>query len=372
MRSLVKKAIDKARKKIETKKKVGEKDLEKVFKKSIANIFVVGCGGAGGNTISRMQEVGIKGAKLTAVNTDAQDLLESKADKKVLIGKKLLKGLGAGSNPDVGESAAKESKQDIKGALRKADLVFVTCGLGGGTGTGSAPIVSEISQNIGALTVAVVTLPFTVEGRTRVENALKGLARLKKSTDTIIIIPNDKILEVAPDLPIDEAFGVADEILTNAVKGIVELITKPGLVNLDFADLKTILKNGGAALIGLGESQTEKTIETRALEAVEDALTSPLLDVDISQAKRALINVMGGKDLTIKEAEMVVESVASRIHPESHVIWGATIDKEIKDGKVRVMVVVAGGRFPYLEGVTEEDIKIPEKALMDLDIKFVD
>jgi cell division protein FtsZ len=201
---------------------------------------------------------------------------------------------------------------------------------------------------------------------------LKGLAKLKKSADTIIVIPNDKILEIAPDLPINTAFTVADEILTNAVKGITELITRPGLVNLDFADLRTILKKGGAAMIGLGESQTEKAIESRALEAVEDALTSPLLDVDISSAQRALVNVMGGPDMTIKEAEMVVEAVASKIHPHSHIIWGATIDEENKSPRLRVMVVIAGGKFPYLEGVTTKDFTLPSEKEIDLEIKFVD
>lgn len=329
---------------------VQDEELAKILETSQARIRVVGCGGGGCNTVERMSEVGITGAETFAVNTDAQDLLSTRADHKLLIGRKLTRGLGAGSNPSVGEAAAKESMQDLRDALDKSDLIFITCGMGGGTGTGSAPVVAEIAKEMNALTVAVVTLPFTVEGKRRMENAMDGLAKMRKNADTIIVIPNDKILEIAPDLPVNAAFKVADEVLTNAVKGITEMVTKPGLINLDFADLRTILDKGGAAMIGLGESETEEASEARALEAVENALTSPLLDVDISDASRALVNVVGGSDMTLREAEMVVETVSEKIHPDAHIIWGAMIDDKLAKNKVQAMVVIAGGRFPYLDG----------------------
>lgn len=324
-------------------------DLVDMLESNKAKIMVVGCGGGGCNTIERMNEVGINGATTFAVNTDAQDLLSTSSDKKFLIGKKLTRGMGSGSDPQIGESAAKESVEDLKEIMVSSDMVFITCGLGGGTGTGSAPVVAEISKTIKALTVAVVTLPFTVEGKKRMENAMFGLEKLQDSTDTIIVIPNDKILEIAPDLPINAAFKVADEVLTNAVKGITEMVTKPGLINLDFADLKTILSRGGAAMIGLGESSKNESSESRALEAVENALTSPLLDVEIENATRALVNVTGGSDMTLREAEMIVETVSSKIHQSSHIIWGAIVDENLPKNQIQAMVVIAGGKFPYIE-----------------------
>jgi cell division protein FtsZ len=327
----------------------GDDELVKLLETNQAKIKVVGCGGAGGNTIQRMTEVGISGAETIAINTDAQDLLTHHAEKKLLIGKELTRGLGSGSDPAIGEAASRESVQELTEMLQEADLLFVTCGLGGGTGTGSAPIVAEIGKEVKALTIAIVTLPFTVEGRKRMENAMNGLAALRKHADTVIVIPNDKILEIAPDLPVNAAFKVADEVLTNAVKGITEMVTKPGLINLDYADLKTILQRGGAAMIGLGESKSNDKSEARALEAVENALTSPLLDVDIREAPRALVNVIGGSDMTLKEAEMIVETVSSKIHHSAHIIWGAMIDDTIARNQVQAMVVIAGGKFPYLE-----------------------
>ncbi len=326
-------------------------DLVRILEESQARIMVIGCGGGGCNTINRMTEVGIKGAVTFAINTDAQDLLKVNADRKLLIGKRLTRGLGAGSDPSIGEAAARESEAEIKSVLENFDLVFVTCGMGGGTGTGSAPAIAEIAKANKLLTVGIVTLPFTVEGYRRMENAMDGLLKLRENTDTIIVIPNDKILEIAPDLPINAAFKVADEVLTNAVKGITEMVTKPGLINLDFADLKTILSRGGAAMIGLGESTNNAGAnpEARALEAVENALTSPLLDVDISNANRALVNVVGGADMTLREAEVIVETVSSKIHASSHIIWGAMVDDSLPKNHVQAMVVIAGGKFPYLE-----------------------
>jgi len=353
------------------KKKSGDddQDIIDMLEASKAKIRVVGCGGGGCNTINRMTEVGILGAETIAVNTDAQDLLKVKADRKILIGKKLTRGLGAGSDPSVGEASAQESIEDLADILSDSDLVFITCGMGGGTGTGSAPVVAELVKDRKALTIGVVTLPFSVEGKKRIENAMHGLANLRQNADTVIVIPNDKILEIAPDLPINAAFKVADEVLTNAVKGITEMITKPGLINLDFADLRTILERGGAAMIGLGESSSEgANSDSRALEAVENALTSPLLDVDITNAGRALINVVGGSDMTLREAEMIVEAVSAKISSNAHIIWGAMIDDSIPKNHIQAMVVIAGGRFPYLD----DDGKPAGSGPIDLGIEFAD
>ncbi|MFA6889322.1 MAG: cell division protein FtsZ, partial [Candidatus Woesearchaeota archaeon] len=300
-------------------------ELEQILAKQKATIKVIGCGGGGNNTINRVTEVGIEGAETIAINTDAQDLLYTNSDKKILIGKELTKGLGAGSMPRVGEEAARESEHDIKEKLDGADMVFITCGLGGGTGTGSAPVVAEIAKKLGALTVAIVTMPFAMEGKRRYENALIGLEKLEAQVDTLIVIPNEKLLELAPDLPLHTAFKVADEILTNAVKGIAELVTKAGLVNLDFADIRTVMGNGGVALIGVGESDSEN----RAVEAVEKAINNPLLDVDISGANGALINVSGGPDMTLEEAKRIVETVSDRFDPDARIIWGAQISEDL-------------------------------------------
>ncbi|MBI5553143.1 MAG: cell division protein FtsZ [Candidatus Diapherotrites archaeon] len=359
-----------SRKPTEGESKVGHDndELRAIIEENSARIIVVGVGGGGCNTINRMSEVGILGAETFAVNTDAQDLLKVNADRKILIGKKLTRGLGSGSNPSVGEGAAQESVEDLSQLMSRADLVFITCGMGGGTGTGAAPVLAEITKSKKALTIGVVTLPFTVEGKRRIQNAMEGLARMRQYADTIIVIPNDKILEIAPDLPLNAAFKVADEVLTNAVKGITEMVTKPGLINLDFADLRTILEKGGAAMIGLGESVSDKVSDSRALEAVENALTSPLLDVDISGANRALVNVIGGTDMTLREAEMIVEAVSSRIHQDAHIIWGAMIDDSLPRNQIQAMVVVAGGKFPYLEGVSTKN----GESQVDLGIQFTD
>ncbi len=323
------------------------KELEEILAGLTTNIKVIGCGGAGTNTVERCFDAKIYGAELIAINTDAQHLLHAKVPHKILIGKHVTKGLGAGSLPEKGREAAIESENEIKKALEGADIIFITCGLGGGTGTGAAPVVARISRELGALTLAIVTLPFSVEGRVRRENAEMGLARLKDVCDTVIVIPNDKLLEIAPRLPLNKAFKVADEILMRSIKGITEMITKPGLINLDFADLKTIMKQGGVAMIGLGESDSEN----RAIDAVNEALSSPLLDVDVSEASGALVNVIGGEDMTIKEAEGVVEEVYSRINPDATIIWGAGIDKNLK-GTIKVMIVLTGVKSKQIIGPT--------------------
>src|SRR3989344_1688029 len=276
-----------------------DKELEELIKKQIAKIKVIGCGGGGNNSLSRMKEIGIKGGELIAINTDAQDLLYTNADQKILIGKELTGGLGAGSNPKIGQEAAKESQSEIKKKLAGADMVFITCGLGGGTGTGAAPVVADISKKQGALTIGVVTLPFTIEGKKRIENAMDGLEHMQAVVDTLIVIPNDKLLELAPELPLHTAFKIADEILTNAVKGVTELVTVAGLVNLDFADVKAVMTDGGVSLIGMGESDSTN----RAAESVEKAVNNPLLDVDVSNAGGALVNIVGGEDMSLDECK---------------------------------------------------------------------
>ena len=324
---------------------VNNRELEEVLAGLTTTIKVVGCGGAGTNTISRCIEGGISGAELVALNTDAQHLLLAGAPHKVLIGRHLTHGLGAGSLPQIGEEAARESERDIREAVGRADMVFVTCGLGGGTGTGSAPVVSQIAKETGALTIGVVTLPFSVEGFIRMENADTGLKRLRETCDTVIVIPNDKLLDVVPNLSLNAAFKVADEVLMRSIKGITEMITKPGLVNLDFADLKTVMKRGGVAMIGLGEAEGEN----KAVNAVVEALNSPLLEVDISEATGALVNVTGGEDMTISEAERVVEEIYSRVDPNARIIWGTTVNPELKRN-IRAMLVITGVKSKQILG----------------------
>ena len=352
MESIIKEAITRANMEGRTEAmrpmvELGQTDaeLEEVLQHLKTNIRVVGCGGGGSNTIQRMTEEGIAGAELYALNTDAQHLLHVMVERKILIGQKKTRGLGAGSLPQIGEDAAKESDNEIRAAVEGADMVFITCGLGGGTGTGSAPVVAEAARAEGALTIAVVTLPFSVEGAIRRNNAEAGLERLRDVADTVIVVPNDKLLEVVPRLPLQAAFKVSDEVLMRAVKGITELITKPGLVNLDFADVRTVMQKGGVAMIGLGESDNED----KAAESVQKALRSPLLDVDISGATSALVNVVGGPDMTIAEAESVVEEVYSKIDPEARLIWGAQIDPALEHS-IRTMLVVTGVKSAQIYG----------------------
>ena len=319
-----------------------DEELLKIIEGSRANIIVVGTGGAGNNTISRLNEIGIEGAKTITVNTDAQDLFYSVSDKKLLLGRQTCGGLGAGGEPTIGEESAEESEEDIKEELEGADMVFVTCGLGGGTGTGSAPVISKVAKKAGALTVAVATMPFSAEGVKRRENAEIGLEKLQENADTVIVIPNDKLLEVAPNLPLNKAFMASDEILGRAVKGITELITKPGLISLDFADISSIMKGSGMAMIGMGESESGD----RAIESVHEALSSPLLDIDISNAKGALINISGSSDLTLNEAEKIVQIVGDRLDPEANIIWGAQIDEDLQN-MIRTTIVVSGVKSQY-------------------------
>ena len=325
-----------------------DEELVSVLEELTTNIRVIGCGGGGSNTIDRLSECGIQGAELYAMNTDAQHLLHVNADRRFLIGRRTTRGLGAGSLPSVGEEAAQENIDEVKSAVVGADMVFITCGLGGGTGTGASPVVAEAAKEAGALTIAIVTLPFRAEGSIRMSNAEAGLKRLREAADTVIVVPNDRLLEVVPNLPLQAAFKVADEVLMRSVKGITELITRPGLINLDFADVRTVMTNGGVAMIGMGEAQGEE----KARDSVMKALRSPLLDVDVSEANSALVNVVGGPDMTITDAEMVVEEVYSKVNPEARIIWGAQIDPSL-DHTIRTMLVITGVQSPQILGKDE-------------------
>jgi cell division protein FtsZ len=343
-----------------------DQELEELLKKQSAKIKVIGVGGGGNNSLSRMKEIGIKGGELIAINTDAQDLLYANADQKILIGRELTQGLGAGSNPQVGQEAAKESQSEIKKKLAGSDMIFITCGLGGGTGTGAAPEVAKLAKKQGALTIGVVTLPFTIEGKKRLENAMNGLERMEAVVDTLIVIPNDKLLELAPELPLHTAFKISDEILTNAVKGTTELVTTSGLVNLDFADIRAVMVNGGVSLIGMGESDTEQ----RAIDAVEKAIQNPLLDVDISNAGGALVNIIGGADMSLDECKSIIETIANKLSPDAKLIWGAQISADMEKS-IRVLLIVTGVKSSQILGHSESMESIKHKEIEEeLGIEF--
>lgn len=311
---------------------------ESIFKAGAANIKVIGVGGGGGNALNRMIEDGLKGVEFIAINTDQQALEESKAGTKIQIGEKLTRGLGAGANPEIGECSAEESKAEIAEALKGADMVFITSGMGGGTGTGATPIIADISKGMGILTVAVVTKPFPFEGKRRMTQAEKGIEELKQNVDTIITIPNEKLLQVVEkDTTIEEAFLKTDNILRQGVQGISDLITIPGLVNLDFADVKTIMLDTGIAHMGIGRARGEN----RAGEAARQAIHSPLLETSIEGASGVLINVTGGKDLGLLEINEAAELVQKSVDPEANIIFGAVIDESLQD-EIVITVIATG------------------------------
>ncbi len=326
-----------------------DEELEAVLRDLRTTIKIVGIGGAGCNTINRTVQAGVEGADLYAANTDAQHLLYIRAPNKILLGRHTTRGLGAGALPHVGEEAAREAEPQIRALMEGADMAFITCGEGGGTGTGGAPVVARVAKEMGALTVAICTLPFRAEGVIRRENAEWGLEKLRRYTDTLIMIPNDRLLELVPRLPLAAAFKVADEVLMRSIKGISEIVTRPGLVNLDFNDIRTVMGEGGVAMMGMGESQSEE----RAEEAVEQAINSPLLEVDVSGASAALVNVTGGVDMSVYEAERVAEYVQERISPDARIIWGATVDKSLEH-RLRVMVVLTGVESRQILGRSPE------------------
>lgn len=325
-----------------------DEELRSIVEKLKVNITIVGCGGGGSNTVNRLSQAGVFGAEIVAANTDAKHLLHVHAPHKILLGKTSTRGLGAGAIPEIGEKAAMEAEEELKPYVKGSNIVFVTAGMGGGTGTGSAPFVARMARESGALVIGIVTLPFKAEGRIRMENALRGLERLRMNCDTTAVIPNDKLLELVPKLPLDAAFRVADEVLMESIKGLTEIITKPGLVNLDFNDVMTIMKGGGVAMIGMGEADNKTAKGDRVTAAVTQALESPLLgDIDTSVARGALIRVTGGQDMTVSEAEKAAELVNSRISPNARLIWGCSVDPQM-EGLIRVMVVLTGVKGPSL------------------------
>lgn len=308
------------------------------FVENFAKIKVVGVGGGGQNAVNRMIEEGIQGVEFISVNTDAQALMLSNAPQRLRIGDKLTKGLGSGGNPEIGQRAAEESREEIKEMLEGADMVFVTAGMGGGTGSGAAPIVAGIARDQGALTIGVVTKPFTFEGAQRRRSAEHALNQLNQNVDTLIAIPNDRLLQIVDKkIGINEAFRTADDVLRQGIQGISELITVPGLINLDFADVKSIMLNGGAALMAIGRSSGEN----RAQEASEQAIQSALLDVSIEGARAILFNVTGGSDMSLIEVNEAAEIIRGHAHPESNIIFGATVDANLKD-EIRITVIATG------------------------------
>ena len=318
-----------------------DEELKKFVEKAKIRIKVIGCGGAGNNTISRLMQMGIKNVETIAINTDALDLLYTDANKKILIGKETTRGLGAGADISVGKKAAEEQRDEIKNAIKGADLLFLTAGLGGGSGSSSIPLVAQLAKEMNILTIAIVTLPFLMEGRHRAENARIALEELEQYADTLIVIQNEKLLEVVPNLTLAEAFKFADEILANAVKGIVDVVMNPGLVNVDFADLKAIVREGKFGVIGLGESDSEK----RAIEAAERAISHPLLNIEVSNGKAALIDIISDPSITVKESQKVIETIASRLSEDAKIIWGVQIDKNL-NGKLKTLVVITGLEKP--------------------------
>lgn len=304
----------------------------------LAVIRVVGVGGGGTNAVNRMVDAGLKGVEFVAVNTDAQALLMCDADVKLHIGGKITQGLGAGANPEIGREAAEESRDEIREAIKGSDMVFVTAGKGGGTGTGAAPVIAEISKELGALTVGVVTRPFSFEGKRRSDQAEEGIRALREKVDTVIIIPNDRLLQVVEKrTSIIDAFRVADDILRQGVQGITDLITVPGLINLDFADVKAIMKDAGSALMGIGVASGEN----RATEAAKAAISSPLLEASVEGATGILLNITGGPDLGLFEVNESAEVISSAADANSNIIFGAVIDDTIKD-EVKVTVIATG------------------------------
>jgi len=309
-------------------------------------ILIVGCGGAGNNTVNRLYNIGVDGAETIALNTDKQHLDMIDADIKVLVGKSITKGLGAGGDPEVGRCAIELGRRTLETLLKDTDLVFVTAGMGGGTGTGAAPIVAQIAKAHGAIVVAMVSTPFNVE-RARLIKAEEGLEDLRRDADTVIVLDNNRLLEFVPNLPIDHAFSVMDQIIAETVKGIAETITQPSLINLDYADVRTIMNSGGVAAMLVGESRSQD----KARDVVREAFNHPLLEVDFRGAKGALIHITGGPDLTLKEAEEIAKALTSQLDPNANVIWGARVQKGY-EGRVRVMSIVTGVQSAQVLGPT--------------------
>ena len=331
-----------------------------------ANIKVIGVGGMGCNAITWLFNKGINGASIYAANTDALHLSVTKADEKVLIGKELTRGLGCGGKPQRGREAAKEAIVDIKKMVGGADMVFIVAGEGGGTGTGAAPVIAQLAKETGAVIIGVVTMPFESE-KARIDKAEFGLQELRDVTDTCIVLDNNRLVDIAGQLPIEQAFAVANELVSTMVKGIVETITLPSLINLDYADVSSVMKGGGVSVIGIGEADTQD----RVMEAVKQALTHPLLDVDYRGASGALIHVTCGPDLKLEEFDVIGRAVSENLNPEAQVIIGARISKEFT-GKVRVITIMTGVSSPYVLGRNVEEQSLPvSKEISDLGIEVL-
>jgi cell division protein FtsZ len=335
-----------------------------------AQIKVVGVGGGGSNAVNRMIAEGLQGVDFIAINTDGQALLMSQAPQRVRIGDKLTRGLGAGGNPEIGQKAAEESEEDLHDILDGADMVFVTCGMGGGTGTGAVPVIAELAKSNGALTIGVVTKPFSFEGSRRRTVAEEGIERLKQKVDTLIVIPNDRLLEIVDKkTSITQAFRVADDVLRQGIQGISELITVPGLINLDFADVRAIMNEGGTALMAVGKASGE----TRSADAAQSAIASTLLDVTIDGARGILFNVTGGPNLSLFEVNEAAEIIRAKAHPEANIIFGAVIDEAMSD-EIRITLIATGfdamsQRKPYVAGKKKTiEFPVPRFDQDDLDI----
>ncbi len=331
-----------------------------------ANIKVIGVGGMGGNAVTWLFNKGIDGATIYAANTDALHLSVTKADEKILIGKELTRGLGAGGNPKIGREAAKEAVVDLKKSVGGADMVFIIAGLGGGTGTGAAPVIAQLAKETGSVVISVVTMPFESE-KARIDKAEFGLQELREVTDTCIVLDNNRLVDIAGQLPIEQAFAVANELVSTMVKGIVETITLPSLINLDYADVSAIMRDGGVAVIGIGEADTQDRVN----EAVKQALTHPLLDVDYAGASGALIHVTCGPDLKLEEFDLIGRIVSENLSPDAQVIIGARISKDFV-GKVRVITIMTGVKSPYVLGKEVEQESLPVfKEISDLGIEVL-
>ena len=331
-----------------------------------ASIKVIGVGGCGCNMTTWLFNKGINGATIYSTNTDALHLSVTKADEKLLIGRELTRGLGAGGKPKIGREAAKETMVDVKKCINSSDMVFVLAGMGGGTGTGAAPVIAQLAKETGAVVIGVVTMPFEAE-KARIDKAEFGLQELREVTDTCVVLDNNRLVDIAGQLPIEQAFAVANELVSTMVKGIVETITLPSLINLDYADVSTIMKNGGVAVIGIGESDTQD----RVVEAVKQALTHPLLDVDYQGANGALIHITCGPDLKLEEFDTIGREVSDNLSPDAQVIIGARINKEFT-GKVRVITIITGVKSPYVLGKPiEEQTLTVSKEISDLGIEVL-
>jgi cell division protein FtsZ len=336
---------------------------------SFARIKVAGVGGSGKNAVNHMVNAKVKGVEFLAINTDAQDLHNSLAKKKIHIGKNVTRGLGAGMNPELGKRAADETKEEIQEALKGSDMVFLACGMGGGTGTGAAPIIAKVAKEMGALTVAVVTKPFFFEGQQRMRFAEHGIEELKKCVDAIIVIPNDRILNIiAKDTTASQAFMMCDEILKQAVEGISDLITTPGVINVDFADIRAILDNAGSALMGIGTASGER----RAEEAAKGAISSPLLDLSIHGAKGVLFSIAGGDDLTMFEIQEAAKLITESVDPNAKIIFGTVRDDKLKKNEIKVTVIASG--FPESKsargsGAFREPERVVEPARREVPIE---